>query len=68
MGGIMFKSIKEIFSPTLNEYEQQMLDVKKYNMKHYGTVQSQGYTPFKKQCGKGCADCQCRPKPPQGEK
>lgn len=64
----MFKSIKEWLSPTLTEYEQQMLAVKKCNMKHYGTVRSVGgYTPFKQQCLKGCDSCQCRPKPPQGE-
>lgn len=68
----MLKSIKAViitwFSPALTEYEQQMMAVKKYNMKNYGTVNSVGgYIPFKQKCSKGCDSCQCRPKPPQGE-
>lgn len=42
----MIKFIKELFSSNLTEQEQKVLALKKYNMKRYGTTNSQGgYQP-----------------------
>lgn len=43
----MIKFIKELFSSNLTEQEQKVLALKKYNMKRYGTTNSQGgYQPL----------------------